>query len=91
MEYYPILNLLIMHAWDLDSYCHNMEPANAHLDWSKMSNRVKRTRRSLHLDGLERKHTLKKHTVTPYTPLKYVMTGFVICIMGVVIRNCLVA
>lgn len=96
------LKLLFMHAWDLDGYCHNMETGNTHLDWSKISNpmkRLKRTRRSLNLDGLglERKTPQKKqkkqknHTVTQNKHLIYGMTGLVLCIMGLVIRSSLIA
>ena len=56
-----------MHAWDLDSYCHNMDTGKAadqDLSKSKLN-----------------------QPIPPYTYLKYVMTGLVICIMVVMMRN----
>jgi len=84
-----------MHAWDLNSYC-DMETGNAHLDGSKSYNpmkRLKRTRRTINLDSLERNKDSKRPKNLPLTqnkPLKYGMVGLVLCIMGILIRSNLI-
>lgn len=84
-----------MHAWDLNSYC-DLETGNTHLVWSKSYNpmkRLKRTRRTINLDSLERNNDSKRPKNLPITqnkPLKYGMVGLVLCIMGILIRSNLI-